>query len=71
MSALRNEIAQRARVVVANEHAEGDIGRKADEPQVLGLVGGARLAGQVLAQFADARAGRVPRWMTPSMIEVI
>src|SRR6516165_6636402 len=49
--------AERTRLVVAHEHAEREVRRIADEPEVLCVVGGAGLAGKVLADFLDRDAG--------------
>jgi hypothetical protein len=48
------------RLVVAKIDADGEIGREADEPHVLGIIGGAGFAGDRLAHFlleADAGGG--------------
>ena len=50
-------LAQRARIVEADEHAACQIGRKADEPDILGIVRRAGLAGQRLADRLDRQAG--------------
>ena len=50
-------IAHRAGPVVANEDADAKIRRIADKPEILGLVGGARLAGEMLADRLDRDAG--------------
>src|SRR5262249_55251281 len=46
-----------ARLVVAHEHADHEIRRKPDEPDVLLVVGGAGLAGDWLAELFHGRAG--------------
>ena len=43
--------AEAARLVEADIDADGEIGREADEPGVLAVVGGAGLAGQRLADL--------------------
>src|SRR5262249_20310359 len=48
---------ERARLVVAEIDADREVGCEADEPSVLGLVGGAGLAGDRLADLAQNRRG--------------
>src|SRR5689334_1163071 len=50
-------LTERTRLVVAHVDGDGDIGREADEPDVLGLVGGAGLAGDRLADLLDHGRG--------------
>ena len=50
-------IAERARLIIAHEYADGEIGRVADEPEILGVVGRAGLASEVLADFLDRLTG--------------
>ena len=50
-------LAERARLVVADINADHDVGRKADEPDVLFVVGGAGLAGDRLADRAHDGGG--------------
>ena len=44
-------------MVVAHENADREVGRIADEPQILGVIGGAGLAGEMLAHLLDRHAG--------------
>ena len=57
------------RLVEAEIEAGDQIGREADEPGVLLVVGGAGLAGDGRSSLILPAA--VPRWTTPSIIEVI
>ena len=63
-------LAQRAVVVEADEGADHDLRREADEPGAAEVVGGAGLAAERPAQnCAPGRA--VPRWTTPSSMVAI
>jgi hypothetical protein len=57
------------RLVVAHIDADGDVGRIADKPDVLLVVGGAGLA--AIGLPTERTTVAVPRCTTPSMIEVI
>src|ERR1700743_1083645 len=48
---------ERTRLVVAHVDADHEVRREADEPGVLGLVGGAGLAGERLADFLQRGRG--------------
>src|SRR3546814_12216488 len=50
-------LAEAFRRVVAGEDADREVGAEADEPGVVAVVGGAGLAGERDAEFADAPAG--------------
>ena len=50
-------IAQRLTVVVANPHPAGDRGRKADEPGIVEVSGGACLAPERMMQRRGVRGG--------------
>ena len=60
-----------ARLVVADVDADREVGREADEPGVLLVVGGAGLAGDRLADRLRSQRRAVPRWTTPCIIEAI
>ena len=57
----RRLVAERARLVVADIEADGEIGREADEPGVVAIVGGAGLAGERLADGRRPRRCRAAR----------
>jgi hypothetical protein len=61
--------AHRLRIVETDEDADRQIRREAHEPGILLVVGGAGLAGDRTADRAHDVA--VPRWTTPSIMEVI
>src|SRR4029077_11066497 len=55
--AAAGTISDMARLVVSHEHAHDEIGREADEPDVLLVVGRAGLAGDWLADLLHGSAG--------------